>query len=78
MPTSFTTQDNGDVTVARAYFDGTEMVTDKATYTVQGHYVYQVHANGATSQACEKLLPTGNTLMAGDDLEQTLRGTLSV
>lgn len=78
MPTSFNTLENGDVAVTREYFDGTETVTDVATYTTQGNYVYKVNPNGSTSQVCEGLLPTGNTLLAGDDLEATLRRTLSV
>jgi hypothetical protein len=76
MTTSFKTQSNGDVTISREYFDGLEMVTDTTTYTKQGSYVYQVNPNGTTSQVCEGLLPTGNTLMAGNDLEATLRRTL--
>jgi len=76
MTTFFKTQANGDVTISREYFDGSEMVSDATTYTKRGSYVYVVAPNGTISQVCEGLLPTGNTLMAGNDLEAALRRTL--
>lgn len=76
--TKITTLPDGDVLVRQEYFDGEDMAVMERTFTVQGSYVYQVHANGATSQVCEGLLPTGPTLMAGDDLAATIRKTLNL
>lgn len=71
-----TTLPGGYVLVRQEYFDGEDMAVMERTFTVQGSYVYQVHANGTSSQVCEGLLPTGPTLMAGDDLADTIRKTL--
>ena len=69
---------NGNVLVSKTYFDGTEMVTDTVELTAIGAYVYAINPNGTTSQVCEGLLPTGPTLMAGNDLAETVRRTLGV
>ena len=77
MQVEITTLKNGNVKVAKTYFDGSEMVTDTSELTAIGAYVYKINPNGTTSQVCEGLRPTGPTLMAGDDLAATVRRTLA-
>ena len=74
--TTITTLENGDVRVQQPFFNGEEMDVLDRTFTVIGSYVYQVHANGTTSQICQGLQSRGPTLMAGDDLAATIRATL--
>lgn len=76
MKVAITTLENGNVQVAKTYFDGEEMVTDTSELTQIGAYVYVINPNGTTSQVCQGLRPTGPTLMAGDDLADTVRRTL--
>ena len=68
---------NGDVQVSQEYFDGEEMAATTRVFRQLGSYVYQVSSNGATHQTCAGLLPTGPTLMGGDDLEKVIRKTLA-
>ena len=67
----------GDIEVSQEYFDGSEMATMTRTFRQVGAYVHQVFPNGSTSQTCEGLRPTGNTLMSGDDLTEVIRKTLA-
>jgi hypothetical protein len=74
--TTITTLESGAVKVEQSYFDGEQDTTMVRTFVRVGSYVYQVHANGSTSQICQGLQPRGFTLMAGDDLAATIRATL--
>jgi len=76
MQVKTSTLENGNVLVSKTYFDGEEMVTDTLELTEIGAYVYVINPNGTTSQVCEGLRPTGPTLMAGNDLAETVRRTL--
>lgn len=78
MQIKTTALENGNVLVSKTYFDGTEMVTDTGELTAIGAYVYAINPNGTTSQVCEGLLPTGPTLMAGENLLKAVNRTLGI
>ena len=74
--TKITLVSGGDVEVSQEYFDGADASTMTRVFRQVGSYVHQVFPNGSTSQICEGLAPTGNTLMGGDDLALIIRNTL--
>lgn len=75
--TKIITLENGDVRVEQEFFDGEAQDILKRDFRAVGSYVHQVFPSGATSQVCDGILPTGPTLICGDDLAESIRRALA-